>query len=359
MKHRIAGFDLARAYAIFGMYIVNFNIVFGNYKDSSIAGQLLSLFSGNSSTLFVVLAGLGASLMSKSKQAAPAHEKSQLQTVVGRRGWFLFFLGLALYSWWPADILHFYGTYMHIAALLLFVRKQVYIYVSVAAVTIFHVLLMIIPYESGWDFQTLQYKDFWTISGFLRNTFYNGWNPVFPWLAYFGVGMYLGRLDWTVASTRHRIFGVGLALFAAILAVQMLAKNQAIDAELMIFLTADYLPPFLTFIVGTLGFALMAISVFAWLGQFIKRSKLLECLAKTGQMTLTHYLSHLTIGMLMLAYLGDRTYAPQPTDQPALSPIFILGFSAGYFIVSCCFSWLWLSKYRYGPLETLMRKIAG
>ena len=27
---RVAGFDLARAYAILGMFIVNFNVVFGN-----------------------------------------------------------------------------------------------------------------------------------------------------------------------------------------------------------------------------------------------------------------------------------------------------------------------------------------
>jgi uncharacterized protein len=29
MKQRILGFDLARAYAIFGMYIVNFTFCFG------------------------------------------------------------------------------------------------------------------------------------------------------------------------------------------------------------------------------------------------------------------------------------------------------------------------------------------
>ncbi len=33
MKTRIIGFDLARAYAIFGMFIVNFNTVFGSHTN--------------------------------------------------------------------------------------------------------------------------------------------------------------------------------------------------------------------------------------------------------------------------------------------------------------------------------------
>nr|EKX6474488.1 hypothetical protein [Elizabethkingia anophelis] len=56
MKKRIIGFDLARAYAIFGMFIVNFNIVFGK-DDNSFMGNFLKLFSGHSSTVFVMLAG--------------------------------------------------------------------------------------------------------------------------------------------------------------------------------------------------------------------------------------------------------------------------------------------------------------
>ena len=63
MKQRIIGFDLARAYAILGMFIVNFNTVYGSLTDQSFLGQLLSLFSGNSSSTFVILAGMGISLM--------------------------------------------------------------------------------------------------------------------------------------------------------------------------------------------------------------------------------------------------------------------------------------------------------
>ena len=81
MKQRIIGFDLARAYAIFGMFIVNFNMVFGSYNDQSITGKFLSLFSGNSSTVFVILAGMGIALMTNRSEYSIA-EKSKLRNTI-------------------------------------------------------------------------------------------------------------------------------------------------------------------------------------------------------------------------------------------------------------------------------------
>lgn len=44
MQQRIIGFDLARAYAIFGMFIVNFNFCFGSFQVNSPLGRYLNLF---------------------------------------------------------------------------------------------------------------------------------------------------------------------------------------------------------------------------------------------------------------------------------------------------------------------------
>ncbi len=44
---RIIGFDLARAYAIFGMYIVNFNFCFGSiWPSNDPLARFLNLFTG-------------------------------------------------------------------------------------------------------------------------------------------------------------------------------------------------------------------------------------------------------------------------------------------------------------------------
>jgi uncharacterized protein len=359
MKQRIIGFDLARAYALFGMYIVNFNIVFGDYQDKSIIGRMLSLFSGNSSTVFVMLAGMGIALMSNRENEYSLEEKRRLKNIVTKRAWFLFVIGLLLYLWWPADILHFYGGYMHIAAFLLFLNKRYYIIASLLSIIVFHLLLLIIPYETGWSFETLTYRDFWTINGFLRNTLYNGWNSLFPWLAYFTTGMYLGRMDLTLKKTQLKMFIIGVSIFLLVSISQLLSNQFFLSEEVKFFINADYLPPFLPFILSTLGFGFMLISGFMFLGSYVSEKSFANDLAKTGQMTLTHYISHLTIGMLILASLSGKEYTAHITDQPPVTPICILLFSIVYFIVSYYFSKFWTRKFGNGPFETLMRKISG
>jgi uncharacterized protein len=359
MKNRIIGFDLARAYAIFGMYIVNFNIVFGDSKGTDMGAQLLSLFSGNSSTVFVMLAGMGVALMTNRVGGYNAEERRQIRSTINRRAWFLFVIGLLLYLWWPADILHFYGGYMHIAAFLLFVPKLYYLLVAVIAVVVFHLLLLIIPYETGWNFDTLEYKDFWTINGFFRNTLYNGWNSIFPWLAYFTTGMYLGRLDWTLRATQLRMFVIGLLLFLSIAAIQFMSTQLSLPDDLKFYIQADYIPPFLPFVLSTIGFGLILISTFIFLGSYVSEKRFAQDLAKTGQMTLTHYISHLTIGMIILALLTGKEYAGHVTEQVPTKPIYIFLYASACFVISFYFSKLWAKKFGYGPFEKLMRKISG
>ena len=123
MKNRIIGFDLARAYAIFGMFIVNFVFCFGDFQDKRPLGHFLNLFIGNSTSIFIILAGMGVSLMTNRLEYT-LEEKKKLKSIILKRSWFLFAMGLLLYNWWPADILHFYGGYMHIAAFMLFGQKK-------------------------------------------------------------------------------------------------------------------------------------------------------------------------------------------------------------------------------------------
>ena len=64
MKQRIIGFDLARAYAIFGMFIVNFNFSFGSVMNpTDPLGHFLNIFTGNSTAIFIICAGMGVSIM--------------------------------------------------------------------------------------------------------------------------------------------------------------------------------------------------------------------------------------------------------------------------------------------------------
>lgn len=358
MKARIIGFDLARAYAIFGMYIVNFNTVFGSHSDHKGLSGILNLFNGNSSTLFVMLAGMGVSLMTNGLDYT-LEERNRIKSIIVKRSWFLFALGVAFYWWWPADILHFYGGYMHIAALLIFSPKKYYLYAAAAAICLFHLLLIFIPYETGWNFETLLYNDFWTLKGFLRNTFYNGWNSVFPWIAFFFTGMYLGRLNWNDHSTPKKILLIGSSAYLLTFLIQSNASALTQNKELQMYLTADYLPPFLPFMVGTASFGLILIGVFIYVGNKIRETKIAGILASTGQMTLTHYISHLVMGIVLLSIITGKSLSHAILQEVPTEPIVIFLFALVYFILSCVFSYYWSKKHKNGPLEQLMRKLSG
>ena len=357
MKNRIIGFDLARAYAIFGMFIVNFNTAFGSHTNHSGLSGFLNLFNGNSSTLFVMLAGMGVSLMTN-RNDYTLEKRKNITSIITKRSWFLFALGVVFYLWWPADILHFYGGYMHIAVLFIFFPKKYFLYAAAIAIIIFHVLLAIIPYDTGWNFETLMYDDFWTFEGFLRNTFYNGWNSIFPWIAYFLLGMYLGRLDWKDNKTPKRVLLIGITVYLITFLIQSFATSITQNKDLVFYLTADYLPPFVPFMLGTSSFGLILISIFIFIGNKVGDIRIARILATTGQMTLTHYIAHLVLGLLLLSIITGKTLSYDLLKEIPTNPIIILTFAIMYFLLSCTFSYLWAKKFKHGPLEMLMRKIS-
>ncbi len=355
---RIPGFDLARAYAIFGMFIVNFNFAFGTFTDRTPTGLFLNLFVGNSTAIFIILAGMGTVFMLNVSDYQPGLRKHK-RRVIMKRSWFLFVLGLMLYNWWPGDILHFYGGYMHIAAFLLFVHRKWYLWIAGSAIIIYHVLLLIIPVETSWNFTTFSYDDFWTVVGFARNTLYNGWNSVFPWIAYFMLGMWLGKLNWQSKTTQKYVFITGVIMFASFQLIRVLARSEWFSEPLTAYIMSDYFPPCLPFMFLTTGFALMVIPFCIFLGERCKNTWLVGSLLQVGQMTLSHYVIHLTIGMLLLSALSGKRYSGVLVVKEPLSPFYILCYAVAFFCISILFTVLWRYKFKNGPLEILMRKISG
>lgn len=359
MQQRIIGFDLARAYAIFGMFIVNFNFSFGSIMaPTDTAGHFLNVFTGNSTAIFIICAGMGVSLMTN-KNTYSKEEKAKLKSIILKRSWFLFALGLLLYNWWSGDILHFYGGYLHFSAVLLFVPKRFYLLGAIFAIFIFHVLLFIIPIDTGWDFSTFYYKDFWTPIGFLRNTLYNGWNSMFPWLSYFLIGMWLGRLNWYDRIIKRNIFIIGLVVFIIIQSLRLMVRHHFFNPFWSDYIMAEYFPPYLPFVLVTIAFAFMVIPTCMIIGEKFSNNKLILALQKTGQMTLSHYVIHLTIGMILLVFLTGKHYTGLLEDEKPTASIYILIYSFVFYIFSFVFSIFWSRKFKNGPLETVMRKISG
>jgi uncharacterized protein len=132
-----------------------------------------------------------------------------------------------------------------------------------------------------------------------------------------------------------------------------------VDKNILLYITADYILPFLPFMLGTFGFALMLIAVFMFIGNKVSHLKYAQLLSHTGQMTLTHYVSHLTIGMLLFSVITGKSYINISAYSTPTNPLHILLFAIAYFIISCVFSYFWRKKFKAGPLESVMRKISG
>ena len=71
---RIEGYDVARSLAIFGMVVVNFKTTMGAERlgpEGLI--RVLNLLDGRAAALFVVLAGVGISLLSRTARQTNDH----------------------------------------------------------------------------------------------------------------------------------------------------------------------------------------------------------------------------------------------------------------------------------------------
>jgi len=76
-------------------------------------------------------------------------------------------------------------------------------------------------------------------------------------------------------------------------------------------------------------------------------------------MTLTHYVSHVTIVMILFSILTNKNLFEDLTILQPTKPIYILLFSIAYFVFSYYFSKLWTMYFKNGPLKHLCEEYLG
>lgn len=331
---RLHGLDIARFLAFCGMVLVNFRIAAQVQPDASLVSSFTDALEGRASALFVILAGIGLSL---GKTTRP---------VILARALVLFALGLLNLTIFDADILHFYALYFLVALPFLSAQPQMLIWAALGAVGIGFLGLILLDYEAHWDWQALTYSDFWTLQGFLRHSFFNGWHPVFPWVAFVFVGMWIGRLNLHQTSVQNRLILGGIA--AAVLGA--LPGQVLQDPELLEVFSTASLPPGPFYILAASGSAVAVVGVMLRLGAGLHRLGIAEWLAAPGQMALSLYALHILLGMGTLEAMGQL--------DGSLSPLEIFGFSLGFCGLSMLLTWLWTLVASRGPLEALMRRVS-
>jgi uncharacterized membrane protein YeiB len=97
------------------------------------------------------------------------------------------------------------------------------------------------------------------------------------------------------------------------------------------------------------GTAVLVILGSIWLGEHLSE-RVAEPLISTGQLALTIYLAHVFVGMGILEATGrleDQSLAWAVGTGLVFSVFAILG------------SWAWHRRFARGPVEWLMRRVAG
>ncbi|MEK5437485.1 MULTISPECIES: DUF418 domain-containing protein [Paenibacillus] len=355
-KARITALDFARALAIFGMIIVNYKLAM--QAENSGPGWLQSiagLFEGRASALFVVLAGIGVTLMtSKARSSMNRELIRQNRNSLYKRAIFLFIAGvLLLLMDWSADILHYYAVFMLVAAVLITVSNNKILGLFAFILVASQLLLVIFDYTQGWNLSFKEYTSFWTIEGFIRNLLFNGFHPIFPWLSFFLIGMWIGRKGWLSKEHRSKLLiyslsGTIVFEFLSFFLIKWASPVLGNEAAHYLFGTKP-MPPTMLYVLSGICSAMAVIAICLYVVDKFDQSVLTQALISTGQLSLSHYIGHVVIGLGLLHTTGYLENG---------SLVFAMAYGSLYFIMAIIFSHMWRKWMTRGPVELLMRKLS-
>lgn len=351
---RAPGPDVARCLAILSMVYVNFEVVLAGGSDHPAwLRTLASAFEGNASALFVMLAGMGLVLLGR-------------RATILKRALLLLVLGYLWQVLWPGDILHYYAYYLAVGALLLAWRAWALWLLAAVCTGVWVVLFRTYDYGVGWDWMSLSHPQFWTADGQLRNLVFNGWHPLFPWLAFLLTGMALAKWGFSTTRQRRTVLALSAVLYAAALGLsqhlgalpderpvlqQFLRWYGAPDA----FWGTDSIPPGPLYVLSAGAVAAFVIALCIELTALPAVARGTRWLARCGQLALTCYLVHVLFLYFVVMPAVDALASsggPSPLEMAA-------GAALLFGVLSVAFANLWLKRFRRGPLEWVLRKLCG
>ncbi len=355
--HRIVGIDMARSLAIFFMVIENYKNAMEAHGGPGWLASFFTLIRGHAAPAFVTLMGVGLALLAhKALETGDPVLRRESTSRIIKRGVFLVVLGVLNYQIWPGDILHFYGFYMALCALFLFRASWTPLAAAAVVVMLTYALGPFVDLMAGWENGFRWYNGYLTPRGFMRNTFMNGYHPVFPWTAYALAGMWLARrpIFDNAGRRRYLLIFIPLAVFFKI-ALSLpgferiyFVTDTAAGFDSGIWRLLLMWPHPLHLLLNQLV-AIAAILVCLELAERFRTSRIIEALAATGRMSLTHYLAHTTL-VLGPMFLLDVLPQSRMTS-------FVI--ACAFFAAAITFTLLYSKRFKLGPLEALMRRVAG
>jgi uncharacterized membrane protein YeiB len=357
--------DVTRAIALVGVVMMNYHAYLNTDKaffppHPSFAERVFNPLSGILTTrfaaTFVLVAGMSIALLVQSAiQSGNVELIRSAQMKLARRGLFLYAIGAAVQWVWPGTILFYYGAFLLISAVICTWSNRSLVAVSVASIAVSTGL-------SAWRGYQFFQGNFtqWlsptpnTPRNLLIRTFFDYTHPVFPWITFICAGIILGRNLEHLAQLRTRIMlWSGVALFATFL-IRTFVMPDSITSQwdyvLQRALSTNNHDHSFLHVTSTLAIALLAFCSISLLTDSRPTSRVVEFLARTGQMTLSIYLAHVLVFNLVVHWLNWV----RPTG---LDTALVLSLS--FYVVAVPVSSLLKRRYGIGPCERVYRAFGG
>ena len=360
MQTRIAGYDFARCLALFGLVVANFR---GDVEHVDL-DLLYDLIHGGATATFLVLGGIGISLLKQRNQRTnDAHRSADSRKRLIRRAASVLVVGICCSLIWHTNFLCRYSVCIAIGALLLTVSNRwlwslAFIFVLIWAVFTFWILDY---YEIFGNLGKLHDSAPWTMEGMVFRVYLNGFHFIFFWAAFLLIGMWLGRWKVHYLQVRRGVFfgGIAVALVSAYIPWLLIRGTS----WLLTWVLSDYHPPsvwdsaretirtLFTLIFmplhffGICGIATAIIGGSVMLTDKFLDAKWTRSIIVTGRFALTLYVAHLVIGKELLKALG----------------LFWFPIESAVIFCTCAviFSHFWRKQFERGPIEWAMRRITG
>lgn len=375
---RLVGVDLARALAVFGMYIVHIGPPLS--ATSGVASWVRYMADGHSSILFATLAGFSLILLAGRKEPKTGVAGRQAKARIAIRAVVLLALGTGLTMvYGDVIILAFYGVYFLLALPLTRLRARTLAIIAAALALVTPQLAFVLnPLLTGPVVESInafdplkQLSDVGVI-----DLLFTGFYPTITWMPFVIAGMALGRLDLSKTAVQWRLAALGAALTVAAYGTSLLLagkdalRSSAEDGSSgssgswsgssgsgsMDGGSFDYQMPAsslltagphsgTTFdIIGSVGVAILVIvGATVAMDRLPRLRRLAAPVIAVGTMSLTAYVGHFVAQSLLAVPVPGGT-DPQQSWVPLL--LFVLGATV--------FAAIWSRFFRRGPLEYLL-----
>lgn len=339
VRSRIRGIDIARGMAIIGMVMIHVGPQ--ETPGGGVVGAAYRSAHGRASILFIVLAGVGVSLLTGDGS------RQRLDGAVARLWWrALILLPAGLYLQAQptnvAVILQYYAAYFVVASMLLRLGDRALLAVAVASATLGPVLLVWLQQAvPGWFQPGLpQWNDAVRI---VRDILLTGYYPVVTWTAPLALGMWLGRRDLLGGARRMVAAGAIVAAFGFVVADVLVALlgMPASDADWRQLATIEPHNQMPLWLMTSAGIAVAITGCCIVIGQHLPRVS--WPLVAFGQLALTTYVLHI----LVLARWPD--WLVRDDLVPAWQSV------ARFTVVSVTLATAYRMVAARGPFEVLLR----